>query len=80
MNDSDNPESTRLVHVRGVKHSGKSLFIRTVGRIFYQRNMFPFKISYTDLHQVSSTSKFKKMINQMDSDLKASMNMETRSA
>ena len=37
-NDETNPESTSLVHVRGVKDSGKSLFLRTVGRIFYQRN------------------------------------------
>ena len=68
-----NPESTRLVHVCGVKNSGKSLFLRTVGRIFYQRNMFPFKISYQDFHQVDSTAKFKKVIYQMDADLKASL-------
>ena len=38
--------------------------------------MFPFKISYMDFHEVSSTSKFKKIINQMDADLKASMSVQ----
>ena len=71
-NDETNPESTSLVHVRGVKDSGKSLFLRTVGRIFYQRNNFPFKISYFDFHTVDSPAKFKKVIYEMDADLKAS--------
>jgi Cdc6-like AAA superfamily ATPase len=68
-NDEMNSESTSLVYVRGVKDSGKSLFLRMVGRFFYQRNNFPFKISYLDFHTVDSPAKFKKVIFEMYADL-----------
>lgn len=73
INDSQNADSTQLVHVRGVKHSGKSQFISKIGRLLYSRNLFPFKISYTDMGTISSAKAFQELIRSIDADIKASI-------
>ena len=41
-----------LVLVKGEKHVGKTRFIKRIATLFYQRNKFPFKISYKDLKSI----------------------------